>query len=184
METSKARLRRVSERFFYNYCHGEGIDLGCGDDPLASRYGIVHPFDEEHGDATLCDTIPDERFDFVYASHVLEHLKEPHIALRNWWRILKTGGFLIIVVPHRDIYEKKKTLPSKWNRDHKTFWLPEKSDNSDTIGLREFIDKNLTGHGWQYLKTVDTNTITDPDRHSDGEYSIEAVIQKCPIINL
>lgn len=42
---------------------------------------------------------PDGVFDRVIATHVLEHIYYPHIALREWCRVLKDGGTLSIVIP-------------------------------------------------------------------------------------
>lgn len=43
---------------------------------------------------------PDDTFDEVLASHVLEHLDRPFGVMRELHRILKPGGTLIIKVPH------------------------------------------------------------------------------------
>jgi phosphatidylethanolamine/phosphatidyl-N-methylethanolamine N-methyltransferase len=44
-------------------------------------------------------TYNDEVFDRVIATHILEHLPEPHRVLREWVRVLKPGGILSIVLP-------------------------------------------------------------------------------------
>jgi SAM-dependent methyltransferase len=41
-------------------------------------------------------------YDFLLASHVLEHIANPLKALRDWVRVLTPGGVIIVVVPHRD----------------------------------------------------------------------------------
>ena len=43
--------------------------------------------------------IPDETFDLVLISHVLEHLYEPIECLRKAYRILQNGGYLLVEVP-------------------------------------------------------------------------------------
>jgi ubiquinone/menaquinone biosynthesis C-methylase UbiE len=40
-----------------------------------------------------------ESFDRVIATHVLEHMPNPHIVLREWFRVLKPGGVLSLVLP-------------------------------------------------------------------------------------
>lgn len=42
---------------------------------------------------------PDNSFDRVIASHVLEHIYHPHLALKEWIRVLKPGGTLSILIP-------------------------------------------------------------------------------------
>lgn len=175
-ETIRAEIRRIREGFFDNYCRGHGIDIGCGDDPIR---GQVRRWDMVDGDATHMATVADNTYDFVYSSHCIEHLDEPHTAIRNWLRICKRKGFLIIFAPHRDLYEKRKTLPSRYNPDHRTFWLPDRYEPPSTIGLIPFVAQWLNWYDFIYCKTCDeAHTITDPNQHSDGEYSIELVLRK------
>ena len=42
---------------------------------------------------------PDEVFDFIYCSHVLEHIEEDKKALREMRRVLRVGGHAIFQVP-------------------------------------------------------------------------------------
>ncbi|MCL5022895.1 MAG: class I SAM-dependent methyltransferase [Nitrospirae bacterium] len=138
-------------------------------------------WDFENGDAQFLEGIADSFFDFVYSSHTLEHMVTPEIALRNWWRVLKPGGFLALYVPHRDLYEKKKELPSRWNDDHRHFFLPDRDEPPATTGILPLIRRALSGYSIEYIKECNEgHTITDPEIHSDGEYSIEAVIRKDP----
>ena len=100
-------------------------------------------------------------------------------SLRNWFRAVKEGGYLIIAVPHRDLYEKKRTLPSRWNGDHKHMFLIGKSESPDTLDIVEEVKNSLEYYDIKYVKACDYgHTITDPLRHSDGEYQIEMVIRK------
>lgn len=41
-------------------------------------------------------------YDFVLSSHMLEHTANPLRALAEWKRLLKAGGALVIVLPHRE----------------------------------------------------------------------------------
>ena len=42
---------------------------------------------------------PDNVFDRVIATHVLEHIYYPHLAIKEWCRVLKNGGTLSILIP-------------------------------------------------------------------------------------
>lgn len=44
----------------------------------------------------------DNKFDEIYCSHVLEHIKSLFFVMNEFWRVLKPGGILIIKVPHGD----------------------------------------------------------------------------------
>jgi SAM-dependent methyltransferase len=138
-ETRKAYERRVKQGYFDKYLVGSGIDIGCGPDVLQSpnpdykrgHDGLsfsVRPWDTSRGDgnAQYMKGIDDESFDFVYSSHCLEHMHDPSVALSNWWRILKAGGYLVVVVPDEDLYEQG-VWPSRGNGDHKTTWTVYKA---------------------------------------------------------
>lgn len=45
--------------------------------------------------------------------------------LRDWYRLLKVGGHLIIVVPRHYLFERRRHLPSLSNIDHRRFYTPE-----------------------------------------------------------
>ncbi|WP_318386158.1 class I SAM-dependent methyltransferase [Enterobacter sp.] len=42
---------------------------------------------------------PDGSFDRVIAAHVLEHIYQPHLAIKEWCRVVKNGGTLSILLP-------------------------------------------------------------------------------------
>jgi SAM-dependent methyltransferase len=42
---------------------------------------------------------PDESFDVIYCSHVLEHVPDDRKAMREFRRVLKRGGWAILLVP-------------------------------------------------------------------------------------
>lgn len=62
-------------------------------------------WDLPDGNAQTMKSIEDNTFDFAHSSHCLEHMKDPHVALDNWLRILKSGGDLICLVLDEDLYE-------------------------------------------------------------------------------
>lgn len=42
-------------------------------------------------------------YDFVLSSHTLEHIANPLKAVAEWARVLKVGGLLLLVVPHKEM---------------------------------------------------------------------------------
>jgi phosphatidylethanolamine/phosphatidyl-N-methylethanolamine N-methyltransferase len=42
---------------------------------------------------------PEDSFDRVIATHVLEHVPSPHLVIQEWVRVLKPGGVLSIILP-------------------------------------------------------------------------------------
>jgi SAM-dependent methyltransferase len=175
-ETSKARERRLREGFFEKYCVGKGLDIGFGGDLILPD---ARGWDFEHGDAQYLKGVKNNSFDYVYSSHTLEHVFDVETTLRNWWRILKPGGHLILYIPHRDLYEKKKELPSIFNPTHQRFFLIEQDEPPHTVGIVPLLKKTLSGYEIIYAKECsEGHTVTDPLLHSDGEYSIEVVVKK------
>ncbi len=53
-------------------------------------------------EGTNLEGVADASCAFVLSSHMLEHTADPLRALAEWARVLKPGGLLILVVPHRD----------------------------------------------------------------------------------
>lgn len=146
-----------SPRFFADYLSGAVLDIGCGPDPVVPH---ARPFDKIHGDAEHITEHVSDTYDTVYSSHCLEHMSDVPRALAEWWRLVRPGGYMIIVVPHEDLYEQG-FWPSLYNRDHKaTFrldadasWSPKSYDLRQLIkGLRgaEIIDAKVQDHGYRY----------------------------------
>jgi SAM-dependent methyltransferase len=124
-EQSKAAKRRFSDGAFHcRYFVGDGIDIGGKPDPLGQYCGLfarmnsVRVWDLADGDAQLMQGVADATYDFVHSSHCLEHMRDVREALKNWIRIVKPGGFLILTVPDEDLYEQGQ-WPSRFNTDHK-----------------------------------------------------------------
>jgi predicted SAM-dependent methyltransferase len=175
-ETAKAKNRRLREGFFNKYCKGIGLDIGYGGDLIVPD---AVGFDIEQGDATYIKKYANKQFDFIYSSHLLEHLFEPEIALKNWWKGIKPCGFLILYIPHRDLYEKKKYLPSQFNEDHKHFFLLGEEEIPDTKDILKIIANSLNNYIIEYAKICDENYKSNSNNeYSEGEYSIEVVVKK------
>jgi len=62
------------------------------------------PFVDVHvlDDGNYLKTIADESMDFLFSSHVLEHLQNPIEGIKNWLRVLKKGRYAYLAVPLRD----------------------------------------------------------------------------------
>lgn len=134
-ECSKSIMRRLAEPNFINrYFRGEGIDIGGAPDPLALYVELfplmrgVRVWDVKDGDGQTLMGVADGHYDFVHSSHCLEHLHDPEEGLRNWFRVLKPGGYLIVTVPDEDLYEQGQ-FPSTYNADHKWTFTIFKTDS-------------------------------------------------------
>jgi len=135
---------------------GRGIDIGCGNDPVPG----ADIWDTPQGDAQYMEGVADDTYDWVFSAHCLEHIKDPHVALHHWWRILKVGGYLIVLVPDEDLYEQG-VWPSRYNGDHKhTFtchkyksWSPASINVADMIQIlpgHKLISLTIEDNGYDY----------------------------------
>jgi len=160
---------------------GQGIDIGCGRlqtfdgaDPVMPEDKCVH-HDSDICNAETMEIFQDGQFDYVWASHILEHLENPVLAIQNWYRIVKPGGLICIFVPSGYRYEKKLSIPnSRWNLDHKRFYTLgsllaeiEAALKPNTYYIERLMDC-VDGYDWSI----------PPDQHPVGEYQIECVIRK------
>jgi ubiquinone/menaquinone biosynthesis C-methylase UbiE len=53
-------------------------------------------FEKQSGDGLSYE---DNSFDRLIATHVLEHIYQPHLVLKEWRRVIKNGGVLSILIP-------------------------------------------------------------------------------------
>lgn len=73
------------------------------------------------GDATTLDVIEDGSLDFVFSSHVFEHLVNPIGVLQNWSRKLKAGGVVAAVIPDaRFCFDLRQppSSPAEWEAEY------------------------------------------------------------------
>jgi len=72
----------------------------------SSLYGIPVAPDVKVKSADDLSVFASQSMDFVYSSHLLEHMEAPEKTLKEWWRITKQAGRLILYLPHEDLYPK------------------------------------------------------------------------------
>jgi predicted SAM-dependent methyltransferase len=115
------RLPRRSETSRYRatlgpFCIGNGIDIGFGGDPItptALRMDLPSPYTavgklpvQFAGDCRNLYWFADGALDYVYSSHVLEDFPEHETMsiLREWTRVLRPGGRLVLLLPDQQRY--------------------------------------------------------------------------------
>lgn len=192
-ECSKSITRRLSDPNFINrYFAGSGLDIGGKPDPLAlyqelfCRMGDVRTWDWEDGDAQFLASIADRKFDFVHSSHCLEHLVDPREGLRNWLRVVRPEGYLVVTVPDEDLYEQG-VFPSTFNHDHKwTFTiLKSRSWSERSLNVVDLIRELGDSAELVRLEQLSSTYRFDLPRYDQtltpiGECGIEFVVRKRP----
>jgi SAM-dependent methyltransferase len=190
-ECSKSIQRRLNDSsFLRRYFVGEGLDIGGKPDPL-SLYSEFFPlvinvktWDWEDGDAQFLTGVADGTLNFVHSSHCLEHLVDPVEGLRNWLRVIKEGGYLIITIPDEDMYEQGE-FPSSFNRDHKwTFTVfKSKSWSHRSINLLDMVRELGSSAEVVKIEQLSANYRFDLPRYDQtltpvAECGIELIIRK------
>ena len=116
MDEAKKTNQIRGQDFANKYLTGKVIDIGAGNDLVSEG---AERFDRDNGDANYITQYRESNYyDTVHSSHCLEHMHEPKNALLEWCKLIKSGGYLVIVVPDEDLYEQG-FWPSRFNSDHK-----------------------------------------------------------------
>jgi ubiquinone/menaquinone biosynthesis C-methylase UbiE len=63
------------------------------------------------GEAAHLEEVPDLTYDFVLSCHSLEHVANPIKALKDWSRVMKTNGRLVLVLPNKEFtFDNKRPI--------------------------------------------------------------------------
>jgi SAM-dependent methyltransferase len=178
-EVGKTLLYRIDSGFVARYLSRANIlDIGFrGEIPTAlpivpQAIGVELDYPGYDG-KTL--PFPDQSQDAVHASHCLEHIPDPARALGEWFRVLRIGGYLVLTVPHQQLYERKPVPTSRWGgNDHLRFYTPASflTEIENALPLGEFRIRLLRDNdtGFDYTQP--------PDQPPTGCYEIELVIER------
>ena len=169
---------KLDNGFFSKFLSGEKIlDVGFrgyGENPVPIFPHAIGIDTDYPGYDGIRLPFDDCSVDSVFSSHMLEHVIDYDVVIRDWHRVIKVGGFIVCVVPHQFLYEKKRELPSVRNGDHKRFYTPASL-------LREF-EEALEPNSYRVRHMADNDVgytyHIGPQEHPGGAYEIELVIQK------
>jgi ADP-heptose:LPS heptosyltransferase/predicted SAM-dependent methyltransferase len=149
------------------YTSWRGLDLGCGPQkPFAHFIGVdnghhkVFGYDirpDVQAEADDLSVFGSRSMDFVFSSHLLEHMEDTEATLREWWRVIKIGGYLVLYLPHKAYYPNIGQPGS--NSDHRHDFLP-----ADIVTVMEKVG------GWTLM--------VNEDRTEGDEYSFFQVYRK------
>ena len=177
-ESRKSYAEKIASGFFDKYLSGPNVmEIGYrgyedGTMPIVPQaIGVDVGYPGYEGAAF---PFADESFDAIYSSHCFEHIGDWRGVLRDWYRLLKVGGYLVIVVPHQLLFERKRSLPSPINPDHKRFYTPK--------SLLGEIEAALEENSYRIRHLVENDAGFDysimPYQGTDGCYEIELVVEK------
>ncbi len=88
------------------YAKGRLLDVGCGDKPyleiFKNRISSYIGLDLKGGDiqrSALDLPFPKNSFDTILCTQVMEHVSDPELMIKEFHRVLKKGGFVILTMP-------------------------------------------------------------------------------------
>ena len=110
-ETAKHR------NLFLPYCKGNGLDIGYGGDPVVDtaitldqeqRYSFEGSKPQNlTADAANLYMFADNALDYVYSSHCIEDFGDTAAILKEWFRVVKPGGFMCLLFPDEQVYRQR-----------------------------------------------------------------------------
>lgn len=128
------------------YCRPEmtGLDIGYSKEEwkLKGSWGIEPSIDPAY-DAMRLPNPVDGRFEYIFSSHCLEHVKENWYDVLDYWLSkIKVGGILFLYLPHAS----------------QNYWQPRNNRKHIHSFLGPEIDAYLKGLGHQvFVSGVDAN---------------------------
>ena len=102
--------------------------------------------------------LEDDSFDFVLASHVIEHIPDPIAALEEWARVARR--YIVLVVPHRDrTFDRDRPLTplSELIERHESGFTSDEDRHWTVWTCETFVE--LCDHlGFEVLEARDPDT--------------------------
>ena len=132
-------FRRLEFNGVIQYTGGTGVDIGCGLNKIHSSaigvdmrlgnkdFGYAYGANIRYRPEKPYLELPwfaDESLDFVFSSHCLEHIIDPVKSVKEMRRVLKKGGYLVIILPDDRYYPRIGEKGA--NPDHKMDYRPER----------------------------------------------------------
>ena len=83
-------------------------------------------------------TFPDASYDFILSCHMLEHTANPLRALKEWKRVLRGDGRLLLVLPHKDgSFDHRRSVTSL---EHLLEDFRDNVGEDDRTHLKEIVE--------------------------------------------
>jgi ADP-heptose:LPS heptosyltransferase len=155
-EARKCRYRIAS------YCKGRGLDLSANKEKIVKdAIGIGKGSASDiYIDMSANDSLKmfsDNSFDYVFDAHQLGNYISTEAMLKEWWRIIRPGGVLILYEQDRDFYPHVGT------------------NGADEKRRKDLIWQDV----WDILKSFRNAEMIHASRHGDSnEYSWQLIARK------
>src|ERR1700748_608382 len=127
------------------------------------------------------DLLPleDSSVDFVISSHVIEHFPDPIKALKEWRRVVRPGGYIYIIAPHKERTfdsDRKRTTLTKLIERHKTGIGPDPNLGHCSIWITQDLVELVEWLGWPVAAVQDVD-----DKVGNG-FAVVIRVEKQPAV--
>ena len=184
-EDLEAYAVRDWRKHFASRLNGLGLEIGPLHRPLETHPGMKMHYVDHHSveelraiypelrelplvephilsDAETLANVPDGGYDFIVAAHVIEHMKNPILAVENWLRILKANGLLYLIVP-----DKRATFDQQRVRTTLGHIVLDYLRPSKERDYEHYLDYSI------HVQKAEWHTmLPEADRLADTDYSI------------
>lgn len=146
--THPERLWVISQ--LEDYSNKVILDLGCGKHKtIPEALGVdIEPVTDIKSDISKLD-MQNEMADFVISRHSLEHLLDPIISLKEWHRVLKSGGKLVIVLPDHSFVDTMSQVLSGGKHLH-AYTRLSFANLLETIKLFKVLKMETVMENWSF----------------------------------
>lgn len=108
------------------------LEIGCGPDKIVpwavsvdSHFKADISVDASPDSGQLARVLGEQRFDVVFSSHTLEHIRAPILeTLKYWVRFVKAEGIFILYLPDETRYVCDPANPKVRNPEHFHYLTP------------------------------------------------------------
>jgi SAM-dependent methyltransferase len=121
------------------------------------------------------DNLPlqDNSVDFVISSHVLEHFWDPIKTLKEWMRVVRPGGFVFMIIPH-----KERTFDQERPRTSLQELVERHNGVGSDPGTHAHFSVWITADVLELCQYLGLNVIEHQDRDDKVGNGFSVVIQK------
>lgn len=108
------------------------------------------------------DQLPldDSSVDFVISSHVIEHFPDPIKALKEWRRVVRPGGYIYVVAPHKERTfdkDRDRTTLAELIERHKTGIGPDPDAAHCSVWITQDFVELIQWLGWPVVAVQDAD---------------------------
>jgi SAM-dependent methyltransferase len=165
-----------------------GTEIGAGSQPVPGieprpiyvdcfkEFGTMSCVADFYGHACALP-FHDNSLDYVITSHVLEHVANPVAALAEWYRVLKPGGIIYLLVPDRRVtWDRQRALTSV---EHMLDDFVAGTTTADPTHIDEFLNDVNWAEWCPYIPAAEV-----PEKKKEVAHLLHATAERGEEINI